>query len=362
MSAGANQLVSRRWLIVLVVFVGLAAWRLLQDPETETPTGPSSAVAFGGAVMGTTYTVKLSTHGGFLPDTERAAQVVREALDLVDERMSTYRPGSEVSRFNRARGVEPFAVSAETAEVVAVAREVSVASDGAFDVTVGPLVRAWGFGAGAEPEPPSAEALAALRERIGYEKLAVDTGASTLTKTHPEIDVDLSAIAKGYAVDRAAEALRALGSRGFMVEVGGEVRTAGHNERGEPWQIGIERPDPNGRSVHLVVALAGRALATSGDYRNFREVEGRRISHTIDPRSGRPIAHRLASVTVVHERCVVADAWATALNVLGPEQGPVVAEERGIAALFLVRGESGDFREVASPALEALSIYERRQP
>ena len=268
--------------------------------------------------------------------------------------MSHYKPSSELSRFNRTRATAPFPVSRETFDVVRHAYELSELTGGALDVTVGPLVNAWGFGP-VEPEilPPDAALLARLRDHMGYWKLELDPVASTLRKTDPELECDLSAVAKGYGVDRVAVVLREEGVTRFMVEVGGEIVAVGLNQQGGPWRIAIERPITQG-GVRRVVLLSGHAMATSGDYRNVREVEGRLFSHTIDPRTGWPVAHQLASVSVVAELCVVADGLATALQVLGPDHGYALAVERGWAALFLVRDATGAISEVMTPAFEAL--------
>lgn len=314
----------------------------------------ASVVVFAGPSMGTSYTVKVASEQPI--DEARQtelARAVEDALADVDQRMSTYRSDSEVSRFNRWTETTPFAVSSETAEVVALALDISRRSRGTLDVTVGPLVDAWGFGPGREearmPEPA---ALDELRARVGWEKLGVDLAASTLTKAIPELEIDLSAVAKGYAVDRVADELARLGVESAMVEVGGEVRATGRNGTGDPWQIGIERPDPLHPGLERVLPLDGLGMATSGDYRNYREVEGERFSHILDPRTGRPIDHRLASVTVLHPRCAVADGWATAMMVLGPEEGKEVALLEDLTVLLVARRGDG-FVEIPSPAFEA---------
>ena len=313
--------------------------------------------AVSGETMGTTFTVKVVTTPGSgrrsqlakLPDT------VHACLDSVNQKMSTWLPDSELSRFNQYEGSEPFQMSRETLRVIRHARRVSEVSGGAFDITVGPLVNAWGFG----PEEgilegPSDAELAALRERVGYDKLEVDLSTSTVRKTRPDIYCDLSAIAKGYAVDKVAAALDDLGFENYMVEVGGEVKANGVNAKGIPWQIGIERPVPGARAVHKVVPLSGMAMATSGDYRNYYEKDGIRLSHTIDPRTGRPVAHKLASVSVVHKECAWADAYATALMVLGPDAGYALAVKEDLAAFFIVHEGSRAFSEKATPAFEKL--------
>jgi thiamine biosynthesis lipoprotein len=265
--------------------------------------------------------------------------------------MSTYRDDSELSRFNRFAANEPFPVAPETLEVFRIAREVSDLSGGAFDVTVGPLVAAWGFGATDRvPAPPSAAEITALRARVGFDRIEIDPGAGTLTKTRADVESDLSAIAKGYAVDQVAAALRELGHGNFLVEVGGEVRAGGRRLDGALWRVAIEKPDSALRGIYEVVSLRDVALATSGDYRNYYEVGGRRISHTIDPRTARPIDHTLASVSVLHADAVHADALATALNVLGPEAGYALAEREGLAAYFLVRRDDEGFVSLETPA------------
>jgi thiamine biosynthesis lipoprotein len=196
-----------------------------------------------------------------------------------------------------------------------------------------------------------AGALQALARHVGQDKLRL--GPEGLSKADPAVRMDLSAVAKGYAVDRVAEALQELGAVDLLVEVGGELTARGGRPGGEPWRVGIERPVSGGRSIERVLPLRDRGLATSGDYRNFYEKDGKRLSHLIDPRSGRPVEHGLASVSVVHPRVAVADAWATALSVLGPRQGPRVAEAQGLSALFIVRLPDGGFKTDVTPAFAA---------
>jgi thiamine biosynthesis lipoprotein len=304
--------------------------------------------------MGTTYTVKVVA--GTLSEQEQAelADAVNGALERVNGLMSTYLASSELSRFNQSRSGEPFALSPETSEVFALSRRIGALSGGAFDITVGPLVNAWGFGPPGKPaRPPSDEELARLDKLVGWDKIELDEQASTVRKRVPEVYCDLSAVAKGYAVDQVSEALTSLGHGEHMVEVGGEVRTHGRNAEGQPWRIGVESPAAGGRGVERVLPIEDLAVATSGDYRNFYEDGGRRISHTIDPRTSRPIAHRLASVTVVADRCAEADAWATALMVLGEEEGARLASERDLAALLLVHDGSG-FSSKPSPRFERM--------
>jgi len=306
--------------------------------------------------MGTTFTVKVV--GGVLSEErqQEILELIESELEGINQKMSHYLEDSELSRFNRHREPTPFPVSAETFEVFRHARELSALSGGAFDITVGALVNAWGFGP-VEREierPPSEEEIALLLQQVGYTEVELDPMGRTLKKSSPMIFCDLSAIAKGYAVDRVAEALEGEGITDYMVEVGGEVRTKGVNDGGVSWRIGIERPVSDSRVLQQVIPLSGWAMATSGDYRNFYEVDGVRVSHTIDPRTGLPLTHRLASVSVVEELAVRADGLATALMVLGPDEGYSLAVDHGLAALFLIHDEGGGFRERASPAFQRL--------
>jgi thiamine biosynthesis lipoprotein len=288
-----------------------------------------------GETMGTTYSVQIVPPGDG-PNTGRLSAQIDAVLEQVNARMSTYRPNSELSRFNATSSTDWFPVSAELAHVVRVARLVSEESAGAFDITVGPLVNLWGFGPGpARETPPTDAAIAEARARVGWQQLAVRDEPPALRKQRPDLYVDLSAIAKGYAVDRLAALIEGAGIQDYLVEVGGELRGRGRNGRGKPWQIAIERPEVDERTVFRIVTLQDSGMATSGDYRNFFEVDGKRYSHTIDPAAGRPVTHQLASVTVLDDSAMFADAWATALLVLGPERGIAVANQLELAALFI---------------------------
>ncbi len=322
-------------LFVLALFVALFARR-----------GPDQ-MAFGGNTMGTTYSVKIVGDG----DEATAKKAVADALESVNARMSTYKSDSELMKFNASKEAT-FDASAELRLVIKSALDVSKQTGGAFDVTVGPIVNAYGFGPKGSKTIPSDEELQTLFTKVGHQKLSIESGK--LTKTEPELFVDLSAIAKGYGVDKAAQSLEELGFTDFMVEVGGEVRTRGVNAEGEPWQMGIETPTDGERQVQRVIPLRNKSLATSGDYRNYFEENGVRVSHTIDARTGKPITHKLASVSVVYSNCMLADAWATALNVLGEEDGLALANKQGIAALFIVRDGEG-FKEIESEAFTKMT-------
>ena len=297
--------------------------------------GDSGYEGYQGPIMGTAYRVSARCPQDVGPS-------IAQELASVDGQMSTYREDSQLSRFNAAQENRWVPVPPELLGVVAAAQRLSQLTDGAFDVTVGPLVNVWGFGpVDVDSVTPSPQALAGARARVGYHNLQVRESPAALMKL-ADIYVDLSAIAKGHGVDRVTEVLVAKGCTDFMVDVGGEVAVRGANPDGQPWRIGIEAPDTGKLgAVHRVLHLTDMAVATSGDYRNYFEEDGRRYSHTIDPRTGRPVAHALASVTVVHPLAMWADGYATAISVMGPDRGWKFAEAQELPVLMLVHGANG---------------------
>lgn len=306
-----------------------------------------SVVEISGPIMGTHYSVKLAEpHALPKERLQGLSEGIKQRLASVDSLMSTYKVDSEVSRLSALAVEEAFRVHPDTFRVLTIANQVYRDSGGAFDPSVGPLVDLWGFGSRNKQikQPPEEGALLNALQATGFQYLTLLPDTSEVRKLHP-IEIDLSAIAKGYAVDQVAGYLRDQGVENFLVEVGGEIATSGLNARNTKWVLGIERPDFMGRSAYTSVHLSGEAMATSGDYRNYFESEGRRYSHTIDPRTGRPVQHRLASVSVIHSSCAFADAWATALLVLGEEQGPKLAESLGLKAFFIERSGTG-FRTI----------------
>ncbi len=334
-------------------FAGMLACLLAACAPGTAEPGLES-YAFRGATMGTYYAVKVAAAGLSEARLAEVRAIIEGELEDVNSKMSTWVEESELSLFNRHAETTLFEVSSSTFEVVSAALEVAEITGGAYDVTVGPLVNAWGFGAKGDLPGPSDEEIRRLVDSVGYAKLELDADASALRKQRGDLYCDLSSIAKGYAVDRVAEALLAAGFDDVWVEVGGEVRAAGRNAEGRVWRLGIERPNLKPGALQRIVPLDGAAVATSGDYRNYRELNGARISHIIDPRTGWPVHHRLASVSVVHPRCMIADALATALMVLGPDEGRELARRENLAVLFLVR-EGEDYREIMTPAFKALT-------
>ncbi len=289
-----------------------------------------------GRTMGTTYSIKFypSATVNDLPQVSRA---VEAELEQVNSQMSTYLTTSEVSRFNSQTSLDWFSVSRQTAEVVQLSLQLTEQTNGAFDVTVGPLVNLWGFGP--EPRPqqiPSAEEINAILQWIGADKLSARLEPPALKKSHPKLQVDLSAIAKGHGVDRVAEVLESLHVTSYFVEIGGEVRTKGHKPGGEKWQVGIERPTPDQRSVERVLPLSDRSLATSGNYRNYYILDGRNYSHTINPKTGYPIEDPIASASVIADNCALADGIATGMMSAGYEAGLALAEKHGWC-VFLIK-------------------------
>jgi thiamine biosynthesis lipoprotein len=303
-----------------------------------------------GATMGTYYQVTANCPG---KAPERIAGVVETTLAAVNSAMSTYDDHSELSRFNRSAPGTWFPVSPQLARVAAAAKRLSDFTAGAFDVTVGPLVNLWGFGPDGVGPEPGADELAAALARVGDRFFEVRLQPPALRKTGP-IYVDLSAIAKGYGVDAVVAALQSVDCQDLLVDIGGEVRALGLNARGQSWRIGVELPDPDrsGR-VQSVVELNEGAMATSGDYRNFIDGDSGRRSHTIDPRSGVPVRHAMTSVSVMAPSAMIADGWATAFMVVGPERTREIAARHDLAYLAILRTAKG-FRSEYNDRMAAL--------
>ena len=312
----------------------------------------SEVLEIGGETMGTRFAVAVVRPPPALTHAALEA-LTAQVLAGVDERMSTYRDDSELVRFNRSRSTRWFPVSEETALVAREALRVSELSGGAFDPTLGPLVELWGFGpTPAERLPPARDALDRARARVGFQKLDARAAPPALRKRRPDIELDLSGIAKGYAVDAIASRLAQAGAADFLVEVGGELRASGRNRRGEAWRIAVEQPLLERGRVQSLVALRDEAIATSGSYRNFATRGARRFTHVLDPQTGAPSDDPLVSVSVVAPTAMRADALATALFALGAERGRSLAEREQLPVLFLV-AEADGLRERSSPSFDA---------
>ena len=337
--------VTRRILLSVTCFLSLSSCQ--SEP-------PGQVYEFTGLTMGTTWSVMINAE--VLPLSRQQLKAEFDAiLNRVNKETSTYLPESELSRINATDSADWLTLSASLARVLQAAQETSRLTQGAFDITVGPLVNLWGFGPEQEFAVPAEEQVKLALRLVGYEKLRLDPAASTLKKMQGGIYIDLSAIAKGYGVDELAGYLERLQLDNYLVEIGGEISARGVNNEQVPWRIGIEQPAAGQREVRQIIRLDNIAMATSGDYRNFFEKDGTRYSHTIDPRTGRPVSHGLASVTVLHPSTMLADAWATGLLVLGPEEGFALALKNGLAAYFTVRSEPG-FEEIFTPAFEFHSV------
>ncbi len=309
---------------------------------------PPEPVTIGGPTMGTQWSVRLAEPPPALGVSQLRAEI-EDVLETVNAQMSTYREDALISRFNRAEAGEAFALPPDFARVLLDSLELARDSDGAFDPTVGPLVNLWGFGPdGDRTEPPPDADIAAARARVGWERLDHDPSASLLTQPGGTY-LDFSSIAKGHAVDRIAGLLDAHGVAGYVVDIGGDMRTRGTRADGRAWRIAVERPQPGERAVHSVITPGDMALATSGSYRNFFRDQGRTYSHTIDPRTGWPVAHDIVSVPVIHERCAIADGLATVLSVLDEDEGMAFARQRELAVLWLVNTDEG-IQERMTPA------------
>jgi len=341
-----SSILRPRALIALVVLLAAGTGFSLLRPEPPVPE-----LHMSGRTMGTTYNVKYRPTQN--TPTLKAMQVEVDALLAeINHTMSTYDPESELSRLNRQRTTDWISASAPLHAVLKTALEIGAQSEGAFDITVGPLVNLWGFGPEFHQDRVPLESdIAAARARSGLDKITLSETQPAIRKHRPDVFLDLSGIAKGYGVDQVAELMIARGIKHFMVEIGGEIRVRGFKEQDTPWRIAIEKPLSGERSVQTMLALSDIALATSGNYRNFFEIAGRRYSHTIDPTTGWPIDNHLVSVTVLAETSMRADAWATAFQVLGPERGMVIAERLNLPVLFVIERD-GRFEERACCAFQ----------
>ncbi len=312
-------------------------------------------VQISGSKFGTSYHITIVADQ---PAPADLAEQIDAALDVVDLSMSTYKSESELSLFNRLPLGEEVIASEGLWTVLQTSRQIWQQSAGAFDPSVGPLVELWGFGPQMTNDriPEETEITQALAT-IGYQYLILNSDRQAISKDLA-LRLDLSAVAKGYAVDQIADLLEMLALPDYLVEVGGEMRVSGLNPKGQPWRIAIETPDAMGQ-VDNIIALESAAVATSGDYRNYFEKDGNRYSHSIDPRTGRPIEHRLASVTVVADRCIDADAWATAFLVMGDEAALEIANQQSIAVYMLVKAEdqfTAVYSEAFKPYLTAPAV------
>lgn len=325
--------------ILVTILIGVAAISVTRN----------DVVQIKGETMGTSYRVSVVVPVYISWTREFRDELLKNKIDeelaRVNALMSTYAPNSELSRLNKHQSEEPFPISADTAKTLRLALEIAQKTDGAYDPTVGPLVNLWRFGPEDRPEKvPSDEEIAAAKARVGWDKIKIieQPGADSqpqyaVVKSDPNVYIDLSSVAKGFGVDCVAELLTQNRYKDFLVDVGGELRSSGKNVAGKDWSVGISNPALMNASLAKTVSLSDKAIATSGDYLNFYELDGVRYSHIIDTQTGRPITHKTASVSVIDDSCMTADAWATALLALGAEKGKPLAKENGLHVIFLVR-------------------------
>lgn len=312
--------------------------------------GEAEVRTLWGQTMGTGYSVRI------VATESRADQLdgeIRARLDDINDAMSTYLPRSELSRFNDAPVGEWVDISGLTRDVIEQALEIARLSEGAFDPTVGPLVDLWGFG----PDPrtnevPDRTAINEALADIGWQAIELHPSENRVRKSASR-ELDLSGIAKGYAVDYVAELLENEGIDAYLVEVGGELRFAGTKPSGEPWRVAIETPESGQRSVYRILSVTEGAMATSGDYRNYFEQDGTRYSHTLDPDTGYPIRHQLVSVTVIGEESALTDAYATAFLVLGTDRALDLADRLDMS-VYLIEKTDDAFHSRESKRFKTL--------
>ncbi len=308
-----------------------------------SPKEDSSLQTILGQTMGTSYSIKFKIEPGFSTKDQIKAGV-ELLLKKINNEMSTYIPTSEISRFNLSNETDTWInVSKNFAFTVHQAIEISNKTDKAFDITMGPLVNRWGFGPvkGQRNQTPDEREIKKILSNTGIDKIQVKLNPPALKKQNPKIFLDLSGIAKGLGVDLVAQYLEGLQIQNYLVEIGGEMRAKGLKSKNKPWTIGIEGPIVNKRTIQKVMALSNLSMATSGSYRNFYETNQGQFSHTIDPRTGRPITHNLVSITVLHKNCFYADAIATAFSVLGLERSFELATQWKLPVYFLIKTENG---------------------
>ena len=299
------------------------------------------SVVLNGLAMGTSYSVKIVPNG-VATDKNKIYSHIETILANINQSMSTYINDSELSRFNQSKSADWQSLSSDLTSIIEHANQVSLMTNGAFDITVAPLVNLWGFGPDSfNQEIPSESAIQNEMQHTAFKKLLFDKVSNRIAKSDPEVTIDLSGIAKGFAVDKIVEYLSEYGFKHYLIEIGGELIARGTNTKKVPWQIGIEQAKPQSRSVQRIIGLDNIAMGTSGDYRNYFEKDGIRYSHTINPSTGKPINHKLAAVTVLHSSTMHADALATAFMVSGQDKSLSLANQLGIGIYMIIKTDSG---------------------
>ncbi|HDS8991682.1 FAD:protein FMN transferase ApbE [Klebsiella pneumoniae] len=329
------------------------------DSATTPATPASTATVLDGKTMGTFWRVSI------IGVDEAKAQALRAKvqaqLDADDRLLSTWKNDSALMRFNHAADTRPWPVSEAMADIVTLSLRIGAKTDGAMDITVGPLVNLWGFGPDKQPvATPDAQAIAAAKARTGLQHLQVinQSGRQFLQKDIPDLFVDLSTVGEGYAADHLARLMEQEGISRYLVSVGGALVSRGMNGEGKPWRVAIQKPTDRENAVQAIVDINGHGISTSGSYRNYYELDGKRISHVIDPQTGQPITHKLVSVTVIAPTALEADGWDTGLMVLGPEKAQQVVREQGLAVYMIVKEGEG-FKTWMSPQFRTFLVGEK---
>lgn len=287
--------------------------------------------------MGTSYSIVIVNPKNISVDKEKIQNEIKQLLTNFNQQVSTYIPDSQISQFNNLESTEWYKVSDDFFSIAQAAQDVGKLSNGAFDISISPLVDLWGFGPSKRNDVPDAKQIKEVVSQIGYQRLELNSDTKSLRKTQGNLRIDLSAIAKGFAVDKVSDLLINNNLPNHLVEIGGELRASGVNHTGKKWRIAIEQPDLTTNITQKGLEITNRAVATSGDYRNYFVENGERRSHIIDPKTGYPIKHKLASVTVLHESAALADAYATALLVMGNVKGKDFVKDNNLDVLMIIR-------------------------
>lgn len=343
--------------LALIPICGLAIryWNLRDAPVLVEQTDSSQTFFTNGLAMGSTYLVKAVVPAALYPVDGLENEIVK-LLREFNTQFSTYDPESEVSQFNRSDSTDWFEVSAEVAQLTQIALELSRESEGAYDITVGPLVDLWSFGPDKRPQRvPEDDQITQARQSIGFDKLEVRLDPPALRKAIPQLQVDYNSIAPGYAADLIALHLESRQLTNYLIDIGGEVKVQGEKRPGLLWTVAIEKPSDDGMTeIQKILKVKDISVATSGDYRNYFEENGVRYSHTINPQTGKPITHRLTSVSILAATCAQADGLATTLMVMGPDAGYQWAVDKDLAAYMIEKTQAG-FQIRATPAFTRLA-------
>ena len=312
-----------------------------------------------GKTMGTQWRVSMAG-----VDAERRDELqskIQQQLDADDHEISTWKKDSVLSRFNQRRDGQPQPISVNMADIISQSLRIGRLTDGAMDITVGPLVNLWGFGPDPQPlHTPSQAEITAVKALTGLQHLQVIERAdgAWLQKDLPELYVDLSTVGEGFATDHLARLMEKEGIHNYLVSVGGAVLTRGHNAAGNAWRVAIQKPTDRENAVQALVDLQGHGISTSGSYRNYYELDGRRISHVIDPQTGYPVEHRLVSATVIATTALEADGWDTGLMVLGTEKAKALAQREKLAVYLITKSNDG-FSSWMSPQFRAFLLQDK---